>query len=159
MEENLPAKRSVAAGPQLSQDAGPVASEASSSGGVHKIRVLLADDHGVVRDGLAQLLQKEPDIEVVGQAADGETALELALRLKPDVVVMDVGMPRLNGLEATRRIMSELPFTRVIGLSMHAEIDLAGGMCEAGAVGYLSKSVSPQTLIDTIRGNAYRPAG
>jgi DNA-binding NarL/FixJ family response regulator len=93
----------------------------------------------------------EPDMEVVGQAADGQEAVELTAMVRPDVVLMDVTMPRLDGIEATRRIKSEMPYVRVIGLSMHEKEDLARAMQEAGAVAYLSKNGCSETLIETIR--------
>ncbi len=104
------------------------------------IRVLLADDHEVVRNGLVRLLQMQPDIEVVGQASDGRQAVDLALEVRPDVVLMDVSMPRMNGVEAAQRIAAELPDVRIIGLSMHEEEDMATAMCSAGATAYLAKS-------------------
>ncbi len=116
-----------------------------------KIRVLLADDHQVVRDGLTRLLQGRLDIEVVGQAIDGMQAVEMALRLEPDVVLMDVNMPRLNGIEATRYIRSRLPGVRIVGLSAMAEEDIAAAMTFAGAADYLPKSAPLVVLISTIR--------
>ena len=117
-----------------------------------RIRVLLADDHEIVREGLASLLTDEPDIEVVGQASDGQEAVELAGEIRPDVVLMDVTMPRLDGIEATRQIKNQMPEIRVIGLSMHEKEDLAAAMREAGASAYLSKNGCCETLIGTIRG-------
>ena len=116
-----------------------------------KIRVLLADDHAVVRDGLARLLGMQPDIAVVGQAADGLEAVELALQLRPDVIVMDVMMPNLNGVEATRRILRDMPEAKVIGLSMHVQEDVAAQMCASGAAVYLSKTSQPPKLLAAIR--------
>jgi len=115
------------------------------------IRVLLADDHKIVREGLSSLLADQPGIEVVGQAADGLAALEMARILHPDVVVMDVSMPLLDGVEATRRLKAEFLEIKVIGLSMHAESDMAGSMREAGAVAYLSKGGPAENLINAIR--------
>ncbi len=114
-------------------------------------RVLLADDHVVMREGLARLLGQEPDIEIVGQAADGQEAVALAARLAPDVVLMDMSMPRLNGVEATRAIRNDYPEVRVIGLSMFEESDRAEALRHAGAAAYLTKSGPPQNLIATIR--------
>lgn len=116
-----------------------------------KIRVLLADDHKIVREGLADLLEHEGDIEVVGEADDGVNAIELARKLLPDVVVMDVTMPRMNGIEATVRIVSEMPAVRVVGLSMHHEMELATAMVDAGATAYLSKSGPMDALLAAIR--------
>jgi PAS domain S-box-containing protein len=124
--------------------------------GRRRIRVLLADDHALLREGLASLLHEEPDIELVGEAADGRAAVELALRVKPDVILMDVTMPRMDGIEATRRITAALPEVRVIGLSMHEQEDMAAAMYEAGASAYLSKGGPSESLLATIRGVSAR---
>ncbi len=116
-----------------------------------KIRVLLVDDHAVVRQGMANLLGDEPDIEVVGQAADGQEAVELASKLLPDVILMDISMPKLNGVEATRLICNGWPETRIIGLSMYEEADRARAMLDAGAVHYLTKSGPAHELLNAIR--------
>ncbi|MCZ7626006.1 MAG: response regulator transcription factor [Candidatus Methylomirabilis sp.] len=121
-----------------------------SEGGLHAIRVLLADDHPVVRSGLVALLHDYPDIEVIGEAIDGVMALNMARQLKPDVVLMDVTMPRMNGIDATRLIVSELPNVRVIGLSMHGNEQMAASMRRAGAVAYLHKGGSPDALVAAI---------
>ncbi len=115
------------------------------------IRVLLADDHDVVRNGLARLLQSQPGIQVVAQASDGQMAVDLAMRAHPDVIVMDVSMPRLDGVEATRQIAAQLPAVKVIGLSMHGEGEIAERMRQAGAVTYLAKSAAPDDLVAAIR--------
>jgi PAS domain S-box-containing protein len=114
------------------------------------VRVLLADDHPVVRKGLADLLRERPEIDLVGEARDGEEAVAMARETKPDVVLMDVSMPKLNGIEATRHITSEMPDVRVIGLSMHEEEDMPRAMREAGATVYLSKTTAADTLVDAI---------
>ena len=121
------------------------------------IRVLLADDHKILRDGLANLLREQPDIQLVGEVGDGEAAVEEARRVKPDVIVMDITMPKLTGIEATRMITREMPGVRIIGLSMHEHEDMASAMHSAGAVGYLTKDGDVEALIRAIReaaGNA-----
>lgn len=126
----------------------------SASGGLRPrraTRVLLADDHKILRDGLASLLRRESDIEVVGEAGDGQQAIELAQRLEPDVVLMDVNMPRLNGVEATRRLKAQMPWIRVIGLSMLASDEMGPTMRAAGAEAYLSKEGASDTLCKAIR--------
>jgi len=117
-----------------------------------KVRVLLADDQRILRAGLARLLQDQADIEVIGEAVDGVMAIEMARNLHPDVIVMDVTMPRLNGIEATRRIAAEMPEIRVIGLSFHEEEDMARQMHKAGAAAYLTKGGPADALIAAIRG-------
>lgn len=116
-----------------------------------KIRVLIADDHAFLRRGIAQRLAMEPDIEVVGEASDGLTAVELTRRFSPDALTMDISMPGMNGIEATRIIRAEFPRTRVIGLSM-LEGSEATEMRQAGAVHCLTKSGPSQLVIDAIRG-------
>ena len=116
-----------------------------------KIRVLLADDHPVVRRGLALALNEQRDIEVVGEAQDGPQAVELVSRVRPDVVIMDVKMPGMSGVEATRAIRAAHPQVRVIGFSAFGETEQARAMREAGAVGYLAKSDPPSKLLATIR--------
>lgn len=115
------------------------------------IRVLLADDHKIFREGLASLLVEETDIEIVGQAADGQEALELARTLHPEVILMDITMPRLDGVGATRRITNELPQTCVIGLSMHDD-ELGSAILAAGATAYFSKHGPSEEILDAIRG-------
>jgi len=105
-----------------------------------KIRVLVTDDHALVREGLASLLLPEPDIEVIGEACDGQEAVELALELLPDVILMDITMPRLDGIQATQKIKAQLPEVCVIGLSMYERDDMALAMADAGAAAYLSKA-------------------
>ncbi|MEN6498445.1 MAG: response regulator, partial [Thermoguttaceae bacterium] len=118
------------------------------------IRVLLADDHPILRKGLADLLSESQGIEVVGEAGDGEEAVQLAQQTHPDIVLMDVTMPNVDGIQATRRITAELPEVRVIGLSMHEKTDLAHAMQQAGASLYLSKSAPGDELIAAIRDQA-----
>jgi len=116
-----------------------------------KTRILLADDHEILREGLRTLLQKRPDLEIVGEARDGRTALEMTRDLKPDIVVMDIGMPDLNGIEATRQIRAEVPGVKVITLSMHSERRFVTGMLGAGASAYVLKSSALEELLDAVR--------
>ncbi len=116
-----------------------------------KVRILLADDHEVMREGLSLLLKEEEGFEIIGEASDGEAAVRMAGDLQPDVILMDLSMPRLNGVEATRLIRREWPSIRVIGLSMFDERDGSMRMREAGAVGYVTKSGKPEVLIRAIR--------
>lgn len=116
-----------------------------------KIRVLLADDHAVLREATAELVDHQPDMEVVGQAGTGEETIDQARTLRPDVVVMDIAMPRLDGLEATRRVVAECPATRVLVLTAHEDAEHVIPLLEAGATGYLPKTVSLNELLDAIR--------
>jgi PAS domain S-box-containing protein len=118
------------------------------------IRILLADDHPVVREGLAQMLKEEPDFEVVGQVSNGQDALAEARRLVPDVMVMDVAMPIMGGIEATRRILAEMPQIKILGLSMYDDESHAEVMREAGAVAFLDKGGPISILKSTIRQHA-----
>jgi DNA-binding NarL/FixJ family response regulator len=115
------------------------------------IRILLVDDHLIARTGLAAILGQEHNIDIVGEAADGQMAVELTEKLHPDVVIMDVRMPLMNGIEATRLIASEHPETKVIGFTMHSEGDLCDAMQKAGATTCISKCASIETLIAAIR--------
>lgn len=118
------------------------------------IHVLLADDHAVVRAGLEQLLDGADDIEVVGQAADGDEAVELTLQLLPDVVLMDLSMPGTDGVEATRRIAAATPRSRVVALTSFSEPERVLAALDAGASGYLLKDIAPDELIEAIRSTA-----
>ncbi len=115
------------------------------------IRILLADDHALVRQGLGMILGAQPDMEIVGQAGNGNQAVELAEKLKPDVIVMDVAMPELNGIEATRRLAASLPRTRVLALSMHKDSVYVREILRAGARGYLLKDSGDADLIAAVR--------
>jgi DNA-binding NarL/FixJ family response regulator len=117
----------------------------------HKIRILLADDHAVVRQGFSALLRAQPDMEVVGDAANGREAIEKAKELQPDVVVMDVAMPELNGIEATRRLQDEAPRSRVLALSMHKDSVYVREILRAGARGYLLKDAIDTDLVAAVR--------
>lgn len=116
------------------------------------IRVLFADDHKVIRHGLIKLILENPGIQVVGEAANGWQALELARQLRPDVIVMDISMPRMDGIETTRRIKAELPDIRVIGLSMFDDEPIIGRMREAGAETTINKQASSSELLSAIYG-------
>jgi DNA-binding NarL/FixJ family response regulator len=118
------------------------------------IRVLLADDHGVIRDGLGRLIGALDDVELAGVAADGEEAVERARALAPDVVLMDLEMPRLDGIEATRRILAERPHTAVLVLTSFSDRPRILGALEAGACGYLLKDVSSAEVAEGIRAAA-----
>ncbi|HCL92919.1 MAG TPA: response regulator transcription factor [Verrucomicrobiota bacterium] len=123
----------------------------TKSGKTKKVTVLLADDHIVVRQGLRALLEAEGDIEVVGEAKDGREAVSLARQTQPEVVLMDVAMPELNGLEATRQIVRELPGTKVLALSSYGNDDYVTQLLEAGGVGYLVKQTAAADLLKAIR--------
>lgn len=116
-----------------------------------KIRVLLADDHAILRKGVRMLIDAQPDLEVVGEAKTGREAIEEARKLRPDVVVMDVSMPELNGIEGTRQICDELAQTKVVGLSMHKDSVYVREILRAGARGYLLKDSEDDDLLRAIR--------
>ncbi len=116
------------------------------------IRVLLVDDHAAVRQAFAFALRSEPDIEVVGEAGSAPVALEEIRRLRPDLVLMDINLPGMDGIEATRRVRAEFPDIEVIGLSMYESEEQDAAMRRAGARAYVSKSASYETLLEAIRG-------
>jgi len=118
---------------------------------MEKIRVFLAEDHAVVREGLREVISREPDMDVVGEAGDGEETVRLVRELKPAVVLMDIAMPGLNGIEATRRIKEELPKTCVLVLSAYDNPEFVSAVIEAKAAGYLLKNVRGQELVNAIR--------
>jgi two-component system response regulator NreC len=118
---------------------------------MRKLRILLADDHAVMRTGLRALLERQPNMEVVGEAGTGREAIELAATHEPDVVVMDVGMPILNGIEATKAIVAKRPATAVVILSMHADEAYLLRALSAGARGYLLKDSAAPDLIGAIQ--------
>jgi DNA-binding NarL/FixJ family response regulator len=117
-----------------------------------KISVLLADDQDIIRTGLTIILNHQADIEVVGQAADGVEAVALAQQLQPDVILMDIKMPRLNGIQATRQIMAALPKTQIIILTTYDTDDWVFDGIRAGAIGYLLKDASGDNLAEAVRG-------
>ena len=123
------------------------------------IQILIADDHGVIRAGLRALLGAEPDLEVVGEAADGQEALHSANALRPDVILLDLSMPGLSGIEITRRLTETMPELRVIILTVHEDEGLLRESIQAGAAGYIVKRAIGSELIDAIRtvwkGNLY----
>jgi DNA-binding NarL/FixJ family response regulator len=116
-----------------------------------RIRILLADDHAVVRHCFKMILEAQPDMEIVGEAGNGREAVKLAEELKPEIVVMDVAMPELNGIEATRRLAASVPHTRVVALSMHKDSVYVREILRAGARGYLLKDSPPADLLSAVR--------
>lgn len=121
-------------------------------GGSMAIKVLIADDHKIMREGLRSLLEKEDDIQVLAEAEDGRATLRLAKELEPDVILMDVAMPGLNGVEATRQVLAEVPSIKVIALSMHDDKRFVLNMFNAGACGYLLKDCAYKEVVQAIRG-------
>lgn len=117
----------------------------------YKKSILLADDHAVVRNGFRMILNAQEDLEVVGEAANGREAVELAQSLQPDIIVMDVTMPELNGIEATRRVCEIAPRTRVLALSMHKDSVYVREILRAGAKGYLLKDSGERDLLEAVR--------
>ncbi len=115
------------------------------------VRVLVADDHTAMREGIVRILRNSEEIEVVGEAGDGAEATRKALETRPDVVVMDLSMPRVSGFEATRRIREALPQTRILVLTMHDEDEYIVGSVRAGVSGYLLKDEAPSELLPGIR--------
>jgi two-component system response regulator NreC len=116
-----------------------------------QIRVIIADDHTIFRSGLNMLLSSEPDINVIGEAEDGQSAIQLAKELNPDVILMDIGMPELNGIEATERIKLETPDINILVLTMHRSDEYFFKMLEAGASGYILKGAETSELINAVR--------
>ncbi len=134
----------------------PAPAAARTPGAYRTLRLVLVDDHAVVRQSMARLLNLEPDLEVVGEAADGKQAIQLAAQLHPDIVLMDISMPVLNGIEATRAIRAQFPHIQVIGLSMYEDVEQATAMKVAGAAQYVSKSSPTEILLAAIRAAATR---
>lgn len=115
------------------------------------IKILLVDDHKILRDGICSIVKGSPDMEVIGEAADGKAALRLVKELSPDVVIMDISMPELNGIEATRRILADHPKIKVIALSMHHDKQFVSEIFKAGASGYLLKDCAFDELEHAVR--------
>lgn len=116
-----------------------------------KIRILIADDHSIVREGVRMILAGQEDFDVVGEASTGREALEQARALRPDVVVMDISMPDMNGIEATRRIRQEAPDCAILALTIHEDEQYCFQMLDAGVLGYVPKRAAPEDLVKAIR--------
>ncbi len=114
------------------------------------IKILIADDHALLRKGIKNVLELEEDLRVVAETGDGEETIKRSLELEPDIILLDINMPRLNGLEATRRICAEKPFLKVIILSIHDDENYVLEVIKAGAAGYLLKDVEPRMLVNAI---------
>ncbi|HXF85626.1 MAG TPA: response regulator transcription factor [Anaerolineales bacterium] len=119
------------------------------------IRLLLVDDHAVVRSGLRMLLENERDVEIVGEAENATDAMSAALRLKPNVILMDIGLPDLSGIEATRLIKAQMPEVAIVALTIHEDEEYFFKMLEAGASGYVPKRAAPEELLTAIRAAAH----
>lgn len=115
------------------------------------IRVFLVDDHQLMRDSLRALLEQQPNMEVVGEAADGPAAVRRVRQCRPDVVVMDIGLPGLSGIEVTRRVVADIPDIRVLGLSVHSDRRYVSDMLEAGASGYVLKDDAFEDLVVAVK--------
>jgi len=115
-----------------------------------KTKIILADDHKILRDGLRSLIEKQQELELIGEAENGLTAVQLACELKPDVVIMDITMPDINGIEATKQIIAKTPGVKVIALSMHSDKRFIAGMFKAGASGYLLKESAFEEMVKAI---------
>ena len=116
-----------------------------------KIRIILADDHTILREGIQALIDNQPDMQVVGEAQDGHSAVRMATQLKPDLVIMDIAMPLLNGLEATRQIKKSCPGTQILILTMHENEEYIRQALASGAMGYILKDAAARELLDAIR--------
>jgi two-component system, NarL family, response regulator NreC len=119
-----------------------------------KTRLLLVDDHAVVRSGLRMLLENERDMEIIGEAASAHEAIDVALRVKPNVILMDIGLPDLSGIDATREIKKRYPEVSVVALTIHEDEEYFFKMLEAGATGYVPKRAAPEELLTAIRAAA-----
>jgi two-component system response regulator NreC len=119
-----------------------------------KIKILVVDDHAIVREGVRMILAKEPDLEVVGEAGDGAQALELTERMRPDVVIMDISMPGMGGIEATQTLRAQHPDVQVLALTMHEDESYVFQLLRAGAAGYVLKRAAAQDLVQAVRAAA-----
>jgi DNA-binding NarL/FixJ family response regulator len=137
--------------PDITVQQNQISAESVKSPVGKRIRILLADDHPIVRQGLRNLLQLESDFEVVGEAENGRQAIDLTRQCSPEVVIMDVDMPVMNGIEATRILTKEMPQVKVIALSMHVEKDALNEICKAGAIAYVTKGSPTEELVKAIR--------
>jgi two-component system, NarL family, response regulator LiaR len=126
-------------------------SQKTASRSENAIKILVADDHPLVRRALRDLVEAQPDMRVIGEAENGQESVELAIKLVPDIVIMDIGMPAMNGLEATRRIKSQCPSIAVLVLTVHTDREHIIGILEAGAAGYLTKVLFGNDIIQAIR--------
>ncbi len=115
------------------------------------IKIILADDHKVLREGLKSLLNQQKDIQVIGEADDGQAVVRLTRKLEPDIVVLDIGMPNMNGIQATQHIVAEVPDTKVLALSMHSDHQFVVKMLQAGASGYMLKDCAFEELVSAVR--------
>jgi two-component system response regulator DegU len=115
------------------------------------INVLIADDHPLIREGLSKILSLNDDIKIIGEARDGREAVKMTMKTHPDVVLMDINMPHMNGIEAARVIKSELPQTGIIALTIHDDQEYIDEMIESGVSGFLLKDVEPETLVKSVR--------
>ena len=118
---------------------------------MEKIRIVVVDDHAVVRQGICHLLQKEPDLEVIGEAGDGEVAVKIIEQLRPDVAIIDIAMPKLNGIEVTRRVKPRCPSTAILILTAYDDDEYISTLLEAGAAGYLLKGVDSREVVEAVR--------
>jgi two-component system, NarL family, response regulator LiaR len=116
-----------------------------------KIRIVLADDHPLMRQAIRMWLEKQQDLEVLAEACDGKEAVDVTTKLHPDIVIMDISMPKINGLEATRQIMSSCPDTNILVLTVHTDSEHIQGMIKAGASGYLTKDASGEDVVHAVR--------